>query len=101
MKTIINAGTDAETSGSFDVKYSNARIACTLVAAGLTGSEEIGIEIECLPGQYTAAYDRAEEIQYALKATGNALVIDAPGRYRLVKPVTVGAVSVGMHEFVD
>lgn len=101
MKTLISAKTAAETSEPFDVKYSDARVACTIVSAGLTGSEEIAVEIECLPGQYTAAYNRYDEEPYVLRETANILVIDAPGRYRLVKPVTSLAVSVGMHEFVN
>lgn len=101
MKTLIGAKTAAETSAPFDVKYSPARVACTIVAAGLTGEEEISVEIECLPGEYTSAYNRYDEEPYALKSTANILVIDAPGRYRLVKPVTYGYASVGMHEFVN
>lgn len=100
MKTIISAKTAAETSDSFDIGYSAARVACTLVAAGLSGSEEIGIEIESVPGSYTAVYDRNTEEAYVLKATGNVSVISAPGRYRIVKPATAGSVSVGMHEIV-
>lgn len=95
MKTIISAKTTAETSDPFEINYSNA--VCTLVADGLAESEEIEIEIESMPDQYTAAYDPVEETKYVLKSTANVIAILTPGRYRLVKPVTAGDVSVGMH----
>lgn len=94
IETLIAEKTAAETSKSFEVKYSNT---CTIVTNGLAGAEEIELEIECLPDQFVPAYDYIDQGKYTLKATANIICIGAPGWYRVVKPVTASATSVGLH----
>lgn len=98
MKNLIAPTTSAVSSDSFTVEYNDK---VTLVAFGLEAGEVIYLQMTFLEpsnGSYTDVYDYDTEEKITLKPTRNVIPISVPGVYRVYKPVTVGTVSVGMHE---
>ena len=90
--TLFPATTVAGTSDEFFVNEYTGPI--TLIAHGLTGTEEIEVQIRYSDDAYTDVYDYATEEQITLKATRNVIPISIPGYYQLVKPTTSAEVTV-------
>jgi hypothetical protein len=93
MTTLIGSTTLADNTATFTVSKGNTR---TIVAFGLTGTEEIGFEIAYATDSYTDVMDPETGSQYCLSATNNVVPVSTPGDYRLDKPPTNGAVLVKM-----
>ena len=93
MRVLISEKIAAE-NAYFEVRNRNSK---TLVANGLSGSEEIEIQGEYADGQFCDIY-ASDGSQFVMSATKNIFVVSAPGRYKVAKPITSAAVTVGMHE---
>ncbi len=92
-ETLISATTLAQTTDSFTVTRRNP---VTIVINGLSGSEQIQIQMEYATGSWTDIYNEGDE-QIVLSATKNLIIIETAGRFRLVKPSTSAAVTVVMY----
>lgn len=88
MGVLIVAQTTAATSDSFAINESAPR---TIIAFGLAGTETCQLQVDRGDGTFQDATAGA----VTLTATTKELIITGRGRYRVVKPVTVGAAGVG------
>jgi len=79
----------------FVVGYSNNKPPITLSQEGLAGTETVDLQISNDGG---ASYKDVSElgVQAQLTVDNTALTVLAPGRYRLNKGVTAGAVTVSL-----
>jgi len=73
---------------------SSVNVPATLVAIGLAVNETVDVQISPDGVNYTNLY--VDRVQVQLTSTNNAVTIYGPGRYRVVKGVTVGPVTVGL-----
>ena len=82
----------AATSKTFHVNEASGAV--TLVASGLSSGEEIDIEMMYDDSNFVDIYDSSTEEKITMGSTSNVFVIDIPGYYRLVKPITASTVVV-------
>lgn len=85
---LINAATGA-VSPEFTVSPEQERF--TIRASGLAASETIALQ--ALVGSSFRA-ENEDDAPITLTATAQTIIINAPGRYKLVKGATAGAVTV-------
>lgn len=87
--------TPATAASSVKINMFGNNIPCTIIASGLTGAEEITVEIETADeSTYVALY--LEDAQVKLTATDNTITFYGPGEYKFVKPLTAGNVGLYM-----
>ena len=94
MEILINAQTDAATSGEFIVKESKY---ATLIANGLSSGEVVTLQIAYLNDTYTDAYNPSTNSLFELGSQSNVLPIIIPGIYRVYKTATTNAVTVSIY----
>ena len=96
MPKIIVAATTAAVlvADSPIITVPSTEYAATLIASGLAGVEAIQIHICTSGSTYEALIDSTGTAVELSLATGNALSLDTPGNYKIVKGVTAGAVGI-------
>ncbi len=85
---LINAATGAA-SPEFTVSPEQQRF--TVRASGLAGAETITLQVQ-VGGEFRN--ENEDDVAITLTATAQTVILNAPGRYKLVKGVTAGAVTV-------
>lgn len=85
---LINAATGA-VSPEFTVSPEQERF--TIRSSGLAGAETI--TLQALVGA-SFRNENQDDVAITLTATAQTIIINAPGRYKLVKGATAGAVTV-------
>ena len=80
---------------SFVVSSKSVPPPVTVVATGLAGTDVVNIQISSDDGQtYSDLWSKGTQVQ--LTSTNNARTLYGPGHYRVSKPITTGAVTVGV-----
>ena len=85
---LINAATGAA-SPEFTVSPEQQRF--TVRASGLAGAETITLQVQ-VGGEFRN--ENEDDVAITLTATAQTVILNAPGRYKLVKGSTAGAVTV-------
>jgi hypothetical protein len=90
-ETLVDGITAGVTTDPFNVYH---RQPATLAASGLATTETGDLQI-LINGTYTDVYDGGSQVQ--LTPTQNVLVVEIPGRYRIVLSATASATSIAKY----
>ena len=66
----------------------------TLLVSGLGAAEEVDIYINTIGTTYEELINASGSVTTVSLATGNVISLDTPGNYKILKPVTAGAVGI-------
>ena len=94
-KTIVPATTAAVIlADSPIITVPSAAHATTLLVSGIAGAESIALYLNTVGSTYEVLRDTAGAAVVLSLAASNAWTLTAPGNYKIVKGITVGATSI-------